>query len=97
MAKFEETGKLEDIDYQTLQKLVNLIPQEEYHREDRRRFSQMDNLHLAIQAEYMRRNLAVKDTIVYEGAVRETLLPVLIERLLQKWDTIRLVQRMLMG
>jgi len=87
-SRFIETENLEDLDYEALQKLVQKCPRHPHPRETRTErdyYAKLNLFELIVTTEYMRHNMlapASRDTIVYEGAVREYVIPALIKRLI---------------
>jgi hypothetical protein len=94
MPRFEDTGSLGDLEYEKLQTCLNKIPNLAL-RFRSERFKSLNLFELAVHAEYMRRNLTPKDEIIYEGAVREHLLPELIFRITEHLDVRELVRGLL--
>lgn len=92
--RFDETGKLEDLTFTELQLLISkmedrrprgvMVTRERYDAEVAF-FENLGDLKLALMAEYMRINMGRHDTVVYEGAMKEFCIPVLIQRVLTLW------------
>lgn len=94
MARFEETGSLHDLEHEILKQCIYKIHRITIaDREDR--FKSLNLFELAVHSEYMRRNMGAHDPIVYEGAIKEYLLPELIFRITEHLDVRALVAGLL--
>ncbi len=97
-SRFIETENLEDLDYQALQKLVQKCPRHFHPREDRTEreyYTKLNLFELIVTTEYMRQNMLApcsKDTIVYEGAVCQYVMPALVKRLIGIYNESKLAR-----